>query len=55
MFDGRVTLGICVFVLDWEVELGLEEVEADKEGRGGDKESVGEAGDEVVEELAEME
>lgn len=52
LFEGRVTLGSCVFISD-RVELGLEEVEAETEGEGGDKESAEAAGDEVEEELVE--
>lgn len=50
MFAGKVTLSGWVFILDW-VELGLEEVEGEKDGLGFDKE---EAGDEVREELVVM-
>lgn len=51
VFDGRVTLGICFFLVDWMVELGFEEAEADREGTGSDKGSA----DEVEEDLVEME
>lgn len=44
VFEGRVTPCSCVLISDW-VELGLEEVEAEKEGRGVDKESAEEAGE----------
>lgn len=49
MSEGRVIS--CVFMLDW-VEPGLEDVEAETEGRGG-VESAEEAGDEVEEGPAE--
>lgn len=52
VFEGRVTLGGSVFTLG-SLEPVLEDVKAEKEGRGSDKECEV-AGDEVDEELVEI-